>query len=100
MVVRFGKLRRQAREADADGWAAYLTLSHWVLSGGRPALLELLNLNAVPTNVQDDVAVACFVVAQAAFTFLHEPQPIDKDRVYWDTQPHLSVWIPFPESSG
>ncbi len=86
-----GRLRRQAREADADGWAAYLTLSHWLLAGGRPALLELLNLKDAPTNVQDDIAVASFVVGQAAFTFLREPKPIEKNKVYWDTHPPQPV---------
>jgi len=81
-----GKLRRQAREAEADGWAAYLTLSHWLLAAGRPLLLDLLNVEDAPTTVQDD-AVACFVVAQAAFTFLREPEPVDKDKVYWGTHP-------------
>jgi hypothetical protein len=87
----FGKLRRQGREGDADGWAAYLTLNHWVLAGGRKVILELLNLESAPTSVQDDVAFACFVVAQAAFTFLREPKPIDKDTVYWDTHPPQPV---------
>jgi len=81
------RLWRQGREADADGWAAYLTLAFWLLSGGRPVLLQLLNLGDAPASVQDDVAVACFVVAQAAFTFLREPQPIDNDKVYWHTHP-------------
>jgi hypothetical protein len=86
-----GKLRRQAREADADGWAAYLTLNQWVLSGGRPAILKLLNLEHAPIPVQDVGTLACFVVAQAAFTFLREPEPIDKDTVYWQTHPPQPV---------
>jgi hypothetical protein len=86
-----GRLQRQAREADADGWAAYLTLAFWLLSGGRAVVLDFLNLRDAPVAVQDDVTVACFVVAQAAFTFLREPNPIDEDKVYWDTHPPQPV---------
>jgi hypothetical protein len=87
----YGELRRQAREADADGWAAYLTMADWVLAGGRQTLLELLKIELLPTTVQNDMAVACFVVAQAAFSFLREPEPVDKDRVYWATHPPQPV---------
>lgn len=86
-----GLLRRQAREADADGWAAYLTLAFWLLSGGRALALKFLNLKDAPVAVQDDVMVSCFVVAQAAFTFLREPKPVEKDEVYWDTHPPQPV---------
>ena len=54
-------------------------------------VLEFLNLRDAPVAVQDDVTVACFVVAQGAFTFLREPKPIDKDKVYWDTHPPQPV---------
>lgn len=86
-----GRLRRQALEADADGWASYLTLNHWVLAGGRDALLKLLQLEDATVTVQDDVAFACFVVAQAAFTFLREPEPLTGDTVYWRTHPPQPV---------
>ena len=83
-----GRLQRQGREADADGWAAYLTVALLHLYvGGRSVPLQLLELADAPASVQGDVAVACFVVAQAAFTFLREPIPIDKDKVYWGTHP-------------
>lgn len=95
-----GRLRRQAREADADGWAAYLMLNNWVLADGRPVLLKLLGLEDAPTADQDAVASACFVAAQAAFTFVRQPEPIDKDKVYWDTHPLQSVRLELMSRHG
>lgn len=86
-----GNLWLQAREADADGWAAYLVLNQWVLADARPVIPRFLDLEGAPRSLQDLIAFACFVVAHAAFTFLREPQPIDKDRVYWHTHPPQPV---------
>jgi len=54
-------------------------------------MVDLLKLEDAPTGVQDDVAFACFVVAQAAFTFLREPEPIDQNTVYGRTHPPQPV---------
>lgn len=85
------RLWQQAFEADADGWAAYLTLNQWVLAGGRPVTMNFLNLQDAPASTQDVVGFACFFVAQAAFTFLREPHPIDQDKVYWEKHPPQPV---------
>lgn len=82
-----GNLRQQAHEVDADGWAAYLTLAHWVLGPGRQTIVEMLSVQDAATAVQDDVVFACFVVAQAAFTFLRQPEPLTKELVYRRTHP-------------
>jgi hypothetical protein len=89
--IVFGRLRRQAHEADADGWAAYMTLNQWALADGRKPLIELLHLTDASAAIQDNVIFAAFVVAQAAFTFVREPEPIDKDKVYWSTHPPQPV---------
>ncbi|OFV97156.1 MAG: hypothetical protein A3H28_14685 [Acidobacteria bacterium RIFCSPLOWO2_02_FULL_61_28] len=85
-----GRLWLQAREADADGWAAYLVLNLWGLADARPVLLKLLSLENAPPSAQDAVAFACFVVAHAAFVLRH-PEPIDKNKVYWETHPPQPV---------
>ena len=81
------ELKRQAYEADADGWAAYLVLNQWVLSGGRPAVVKLLRLEDAPTSTQDVIAFSCFVVTQAAFTFLRVPLPLDRFPANRQTHP-------------
>ncbi len=86
-----GSLRRQAREADADAWAAYLTLSHWVLRDGQRVIVELLKLQHASNEAKDDVAFACFVVAQAAFTFLREPEPLTTNTIRFRTHPPQAV---------
>ncbi len=85
-----GRLWLQAREADADGWAAYLVLSLWGLADARPVLLKLLGLEQATKLAQDAVAFACFVAAHAAFC-LRRPQPMDMDKVYWHSHPPQPV---------
>jgi len=74
-------------ELDADGCAAYLALAHWVTASGRQAASEILNIEDSPSEVQDDVVFACFIVAQAGFTFLREPELLTQDTVYRRTHP-------------
>ena len=85
-----GVLWLQAREADADGWAAYLVVNLWSLADARPVLLQLLGLKEAPRSTQDAVAFACFIAAHAAFC-LRRPHPMDKDKVYWQAHPPQPV---------
>jgi hypothetical protein len=85
-----GHLWLQAREADADGWAAYLVLNLWGLAEARPAILNLLNLEDAPETTQDVVAFTCFVAAHAAFS-LRQPEPIDLAKIYWQAHPPQPV---------
>jgi hypothetical protein len=89
--VRTRGLERQALEADADGYSAYYTLSFWLLEQGRQLAIDFLQIQHVPKDVQDGVIFSCFVVAQAAFTFLREPDALDKDRAY-----HINTHPPQP----
>jgi hypothetical protein len=91
--ARTGNLARQAREADADGYAAYLTLALWLLSAdGRRAATDTLGIQDVPSETQDASIFSCFLVAQAGYTFLREPDVLDKHRVYYvNTHPPQSV---------
>jgi hypothetical protein len=88
---RTGNLARQAREADADGYAAYFTLGYWLMSG-RHAAVEMLGMQDVPPATQDAIIFSCFLAAQAAYTFLREPDVLDTHRVYHvNTHPPQSV---------
>lgn len=86
-----GRLRQQACEADADGWAAHLMLTNYILGGGREALVSLLGLENSPAASQDAVACGCVVAAYAAFIFRHDFQPIDPAKLHWDTHPPPAV---------
>jgi hypothetical protein len=86
-----GRLWRQAQEADADGWAAYLVLNQWVLADARPALLNLLSLHSASRQVQDRIAVLCFFSAHAAFVFGSVSYPVAPEEVPWQTHPHSSA---------
>jgi hypothetical protein len=91
--LRTGNLMRQAREADADGYAAYFTLAHWLLNDdARFAAADMLAIRDLPLEGQDSITFSCFLVAQAGFTFLREPDILDKHRVYHkNTHPPQTV---------
>jgi hypothetical protein len=87
-----GSLRDQALEADADGYAAYFSLAFWLLNArGREAAFQLLQIEHLQPDLQDRVLFSCFLVAQAGFTFLREPETLDKDTAYQHTHPPQSV---------
>ena len=75
----------------ADGWAAHLMLTNYILGGGREALVSLLGLENSPAASQDAVACGCVVAADAAFIFRHDFQPIDPAKLHWDTHPPPAV---------
>jgi hypothetical protein len=87
-----GNLRRQARELDADGYAAYFSLTFWLMDvGGRDIGVEYFDIGALSPEVQDRVLLSSFLVAFAGFTFLRQPAALDPVRVYWDTHPPQSL---------
>jgi len=82
-----GRLRQQALELDADGWATYLLLNQWVLTSGRELLVARLALKDATVDEQDRAAFACVIASHAAFIFVSAPMPLDKTKVYWQTHP-------------
>ncbi len=87
-----GTLAQQARELDADGYAAYFTLAFWLDSpDGRNAISHLLGIQDLPPESHDAISFSCFLVAQAAFTFLREPELLDRDKAYRRTHPPQPV---------
>lgn len=82
-----GRLLHQALELEADGWASYLLLNHWILREGRAPLAALIALDQVSTDALDAVACAGVLAGHSAFMFFSEPGRIDKDVVYWQTHP-------------
>jgi len=82
-----GSMKRQALEADADGYAAYHVLAHLIEGEGRSHAVSLLKLEAEPSSFQDEVLFACFVVGIGAFLFVRPPTALDNASVYALTHP-------------
>ncbi|HWY46703.1 MAG TPA: hypothetical protein VNX70_04940 [Bryobacteraceae bacterium] len=57
----------QAEELDADGYAAYLVLTHFLLDGGRASALVQLGQRDISPTEGDELLLACFFLAALAF---------------------------------
>ena len=87
-----GSIQRQAREADADGYSAYFSLTFWFDNPeGRRLAVQLLQLEDVSTERQEEILFSCFLTAVAGFTFLREPESLDTDTAYRRTHPPQSL---------
>jgi transposase len=87
-----GSVQRQAREADADGYSAYFSLAYWFDSlAGRQLVVQLLQIEHLPFEMQDRAAFGCFFAAVAGFTFLREPESLENDDAYRRTHPPQSL---------
>jgi len=82
-----GRLWRQALEADADGWAAYLVLNQWMLADARPVMLAWLSLHQASRESQDRIVILCFFAAYAAFIFGSASHSVHPEEAYWQTHP-------------
>lgn len=76
------RLLQQAIEAEADGYAVYLTLNTYVLQRGRSVIMELAGLESRSLAQQSAVSCAACVVAQAAFLLSNSASRLDAVRVY------------------
>jgi hypothetical protein len=94
-----GTLARQAREADADGYAAYFVLAYWLDSAeGRQQALSGLDIEGISPALQDAALFSCFLVTATGFTFLRQPESLDRDTAYLRTHPqsvrlNLLTWF-------
>jgi hypothetical protein len=83
-----GCLEQQAREVDADGYAAYHVLSHLIDGDeGRNHALRLLGRNREASGIQDEILFSAFVVAVGAFFFARPPLALDEIDVCNLTHP-------------
>lgn len=82
-----GNLEQQMMEVDADGYAAYHVLAHLMESEGRSHALGLLNLEAEPQDIQDQLLFSCFIAAIAAYLFVRPPAALDHNATYKLTHP-------------
>jgi hypothetical protein len=82
-----GGLEDQAREADADAYAAYYVLGGLITGVTRTPAIGLLNLGAEPASIQDEVLFSSFVVAVGAYLFVRPTPALDKASIYKLTHP-------------
>ncbi len=77
LIDEQGSLKRQAREADADGYAVYYVLTN-VIGGGeeRAHLLEVLGQLEKPPEVQDQILLMAFILSVGVFLFVRPPQAL------------------------
>ena len=90
-----GSLEQQAREVDADGYAAYLMLAHLFDSEWRSQAVKLLKCEREAGNVQDEVLISTFVVAVGAFFFVRPPVALDNASVFDLTHPPQAARMNF-----
>jgi hypothetical protein len=62
-----GSLESQAQELDADAYAIYLALAHFLRGGGRVSLLAQLGRRDSTATDGDELLLTCFFLAVMAF---------------------------------
>ena len=86
-----GSLDAQAQELDADGFAAYLVVTHFLRGPMRPVALATLGREGTPQAEADEVLLACYLLGvitffcacwrgatdiSSVYTFNHPPPPV------------------------
>jgi hypothetical protein len=89
-----GNLDHQAREVDADGYATYFVLTN-LINGEERQSVSLLNIETDTLVVQDEVLLACFVVAVGGWLYAREPQVLSTDSIYRFTHPPQAARMNF-----
>ena len=83
-----GDTESQALEVDADGYAVHLVLNNLIAGSARAsAVTTFLQLEVEPVSVQDEVLLACFVVAVGAFLYIRQPVTVNSTNIYTLTHP-------------
>jgi len=88
---RIGSLGEQTLEADADSYATYHIMGNWIGGVKRSEGVSLLKIDSVSADAQDDVLLACVIVAIGAFFFLRPVPQLDARNVYELTHPPQPV---------
>ncbi len=88
-----GSLELQAQELDADGYAIYLALDHFLRGGGRGPLLTQLGRGDSSARDGDEFLLICFFLGVMAFFCARWHKSIDVDSVGKLTHPPAPVRI-------
>ena len=77
-----GNVEQQARESDADGYAAYHMLQNVINQEERAHIVSVLAMGDKPVDVQDTLLLCCFIIAVAAYLFTCEAQTLTSETAY------------------
>jgi hypothetical protein len=90
-----GDINRQARELDADSYAAYIVLSHVLRGDRRNSALTDLCAAALPDIEADELLLTCYFLALLAFFCALWRGPADAASIYRLTHPPAPVRIKY-----
>lgn len=71
-----GSIDSQVEELDADAYAIYLVLAHFIRGVGRQSVLSQLGWQDLPSNEADELLLTCFFLAVTAFFCARWPERI------------------------
>jgi hypothetical protein len=77
-----GNIEQQARESDADGYAAYHMLENIINGQERAHIVSVLIMGDKTSDVQEKLLLCCFIIAVAAYLFTCEPQTVSSETAY------------------
>ncbi len=77
-----GNIEQQARESDADGYAAYHMLENIINGPERAHVVSVLAMGDKTVDVQEKLLLCCFIIAVAAYLFTCEPQEVNSETAY------------------
>lgn len=87
MIRESGNIEKQAREADADGYAAYHMLENVINGQERAHIVSVLAMDDKPAALQDELLLSCFIIATGAYLFIREPQALTSETASTFTHP-------------
>jgi hypothetical protein len=90
-----GNIDSQAEELDADGYAAYLVLTHLLRGERRKSALIQLGRADMPATDCDELLLSCFFLAVIAFFCTFWREKIDPSSVHQLTHPTPRVRIKY-----
>jgi hypothetical protein len=90
-----GDINWQARELDADGYAAYIVLSHVLRGDRRNSALADLRAAALPDIEADELLLTCYFLALLAFFCALWRGAADAASIYRLTHPPAPVRIKY-----
>jgi hypothetical protein len=88
-------LQRQAAEIDADGYAVFHVLAHFIDGEGRAQAIKLLCCDQMHPSEQDDVLLSLVIMALGSLLFVTDRVVIEPADVYNLQHPPQAVRMEF-----
>lgn len=90
-----GNLQGQATEIDADGYAVFHVLSHFIVGEGRSQAIKLLRCDQMQTSAQDEALLSLVVMALGSLLFVTDQVVIEPAKIYELEHPPQAVRMDF-----